>query len=151
MIIKKLRKQRNWSQDQLSEISGLSLRTIQRIEGGNKASMESLKALSAAFDTKVENIEQEIIMVDKESTRWKKAPLWVKILFLGSNTIKFKRRDAVVFEILLLVAGSMFLIESFLFAGTSKASILLNVCVGLILSAYYMSIKVRMGDKYLVW
>jgi transcriptional regulator with XRE-family HTH domain len=151
MIIKKLRQQRNWSQDQLSKISGLSLRTIQRIESGNKASIESLKALSSVFETSVENLEQEIIVVDKESAQWNKAPLWVRTIFIGSNTIKFKRRDAVIFEIFLLVVGVLFLISSFIYPDSYKAGILQKASIGLILSAYYMSLKVRMGDKYLVW
>ena len=32
MIVRKLRIQRGWSQDQLAQFSGLSVRTIQRIE-----------------------------------------------------------------------------------------------------------------------
>jgi transcriptional regulator with XRE-family HTH domain len=49
MLIQKLRLQRGWSQEQLAELSGLSVRTIQRIERGQPASVESLKALGAAF------------------------------------------------------------------------------------------------------
>lgn len=33
-MVKKLRLQRGWSQDHLSQLSGLSVRTIQRIEKG---------------------------------------------------------------------------------------------------------------------
>jgi transcriptional regulator with XRE-family HTH domain len=33
MLIQKLRLQRGWSQEQLAELSGLSVRTIQRLEG----------------------------------------------------------------------------------------------------------------------
>jgi len=43
MLIQKLRLQRGWSQEQLAELSGLSVRTIQRIERGQPASIESLK------------------------------------------------------------------------------------------------------------
>jgi transcriptional regulator with XRE-family HTH domain len=50
MLIQKLRLQRGWSQEQLAEISGLSVRTIQRLERGQTASVESLKALGAAFE-----------------------------------------------------------------------------------------------------
>jgi transcriptional regulator with XRE-family HTH domain len=49
MLIQKLRLQRGWSQEQLAELSGLSVRTIQRLERGQGASVESLKALGAAF------------------------------------------------------------------------------------------------------
>lgn len=48
--IKKLRLEKNWSQEQLSEKSGLSLRTIQRIESGSNVSMESIRVLAAAFE-----------------------------------------------------------------------------------------------------
>jgi transcriptional regulator with XRE-family HTH domain len=50
MLIQKLRLQRGWSQEQLAELSGLSARTIQRIERGQTASVESLKALGAVFE-----------------------------------------------------------------------------------------------------
>ncbi len=48
-LVKKLRTAENWSQEQLSEKSGLSLRTIQRLENGGNASIESVRALAAAF------------------------------------------------------------------------------------------------------
>jgi transcriptional regulator with XRE-family HTH domain len=50
MLIQKLRLQRGWSQEQLAELSGLSVRTIQRLERGQTASVESLKALGAVFE-----------------------------------------------------------------------------------------------------
>lgn len=50
LIVQKLRLQRGWSQQQLAELSGLSSRTIQRIEGGQKATAESLKSLAAVFE-----------------------------------------------------------------------------------------------------
>ena len=48
--LKKIRLEYKWSQTQLAELSGLSLRTIQRIENGEKPSMESIKALSSLFE-----------------------------------------------------------------------------------------------------
>ena len=48
-LVKKLRTAENWSQEQLSEKSGLSLRTIQRLENGGNASIESVRALATAF------------------------------------------------------------------------------------------------------
>jgi transcriptional regulator with XRE-family HTH domain len=50
MLVQKLRVQRGWSQEQLAELTGLSTRTIQRIERGQKASAESLKAIAAVFE-----------------------------------------------------------------------------------------------------
>ncbi len=151
MIIRKLRKQRNWSQDQLSKLSGLSLRTIQRIEGGNKASMESLKSLSAVFEIDIRNLEQGVVVVDKDSEQWKKAPLWVRIIFIGSNTVKFKRKDAVILEIILIGTGIILSLAGLFHPDGNKAEVLMLCSIAFILSAYYMSIKLRMGDKYLVW
>lgn len=45
-----LRNTKAWSQQHLAEVSGLSLRTIQRIEKTQSASQESVKAIAAAFD-----------------------------------------------------------------------------------------------------
>uniref|UniRef100_A0A9E8CR77 Helix-turn-helix domain-containing protein n=1 Tax=Bosea sp. NBC_00436 TaxID=2969620 RepID=A0A9E8CR77_9HYPH len=50
MLIQKLRLQRGWSQEQLAYLSGLSVRTIQRIENGQTPSIESLKSLASAFE-----------------------------------------------------------------------------------------------------
>jgi DNA-binding XRE family transcriptional regulator len=47
--IKKLRQERAWSQQHLADASGISLRTVQRIEKTGQASPESIKALAASF------------------------------------------------------------------------------------------------------
>ena len=62
MMVKKLRLQHGWSQDQLSQFSGLSLRTIQRIEHGKKAGLESLKSLAAVFDVQITQLQEEFTM-----------------------------------------------------------------------------------------
>lgn len=60
--IKQIRTQKNWSQEQLSEKSGLSLRTIQRIETTQIASKESINRIAQAFglepDSLMSNIQQ---------------------------------------------------------------------------------------------
>ncbi len=62
MIIRKLRLQKGWSQEQLAEISGVSTRTIQRIERGKNASLESLKCLAAVFETDFNNLKEDTEM-----------------------------------------------------------------------------------------
>lgn len=47
--LRTLRTSRQWSQEQLAELSGLNLRTIQRLESGARVSTESLRALAAVF------------------------------------------------------------------------------------------------------
>jgi transcriptional regulator with XRE-family HTH domain len=48
-VIRAERERRAWSQEQLARVSGLGLRTIQRIEKTGAASFESAKALAAVF------------------------------------------------------------------------------------------------------
>ena len=61
MLIQKLRLQRGWSQEQLAELSGLSVRTIQRLERGQTASVESLKSLGAVFETDFSNLREPVM------------------------------------------------------------------------------------------
>lgn len=50
--IKELRNQKGWSQGELAEMSGLSVKTIQRVENGRvEPSLETAKALGSVFDT----------------------------------------------------------------------------------------------------
>ena len=70
MIIRKLRLQRGWSQEQLAEMSGLSVRTIQRLERGQKAGLESLKSLAAVFDVELSNLHEDAEMKLEENMTW---------------------------------------------------------------------------------
>src|SRR3546814_19409955 len=44
------REMRQWSQEQLAAISGLNVRTIQRVEQGLSASLDTRRALARAFE-----------------------------------------------------------------------------------------------------
>ena len=48
--IMKLRSVNCWSQEELASLSGLSVRTIQRVEKSGIASLETAKALSSVFE-----------------------------------------------------------------------------------------------------
>lgn len=50
-LIRELRNRHGMSQEALAEAAGLSARTIQRLERGGLASMETAMALAAVFDT----------------------------------------------------------------------------------------------------
>jgi transcriptional regulator with XRE-family HTH domain len=56
--VKAQREQRGWTQDHLAEVSGLGLRTIQRIESDEERSpsQESMLALAAAFGCDVSTL-----------------------------------------------------------------------------------------------
>lgn len=68
MSIQKMRLQRGWSQQQLADASGLSVRTVQRIESGHAGSIESIKSIAAVFDVDFSTLStqtSEATMVDK--------------------------------------------------------------------------------------
>ena len=59
MLIQKLRLQRGWSQEQLATISGLSTRTIQRLERGQPASLETMNTLAAVFEVDLSQLTDQ--------------------------------------------------------------------------------------------
>ena len=67
MLIQKLRLKRGWSQQQLADASGLSTRTIQRIEAGHPASIETLKSIGAVFELDFSTLDPERQMATTES------------------------------------------------------------------------------------
>lgn len=83
--IKKMRLERHWSQDQLAEMSGLNIRTIQRIENGENAGLESLKSLAAVFEIDIvdsdKNAELEQIREEEEYIQNVKG--FYKLLVIG--------------------------------------------------------------------
>lgn len=59
MMVRTLRLERGWSQEQLAQMTGLNIRTIQRIEGGQKAGLESLKSLAAVFEVELSELNPQ--------------------------------------------------------------------------------------------
>jgi len=70
VIVRKLRLQRSWSQEQLAEMSGLNVCTIQRIERGKKAGSESLKSLAAVFEIDLSQLHEDDTMKQDENMTW---------------------------------------------------------------------------------
>jgi transcriptional regulator with XRE-family HTH domain len=59
MIIREKRLEKGWSQAQLAEFCGLSLRTIQRIEKGSTPTVESLMALASVFESTISELSHD--------------------------------------------------------------------------------------------
>jgi transcriptional regulator with XRE-family HTH domain len=51
IIVRKLRLQRGWTQEDLARFAGLSVRSVQRVERGQQGSLETMKSLAAVFET----------------------------------------------------------------------------------------------------
>ena len=75
MIVRKLRLQKGWSQEHLATLSGLSIRTIQRIERGQKAGLESLNALAAVFEIELTQLHEDTGMNEQNMTWEEQAAL----------------------------------------------------------------------------
>ncbi len=58
-LIRELRNEKSWSQDELAIAAGLNLRTIQRIEREGSASLQSKKSLASALDIDTLDLEYQ--------------------------------------------------------------------------------------------
>jgi DNA-binding XRE family transcriptional regulator len=58
-LVKQLRSDRSWSQDELAIASGLHLRTVQRIEKEATASLQTRKALAATFGIDIKDLDHQ--------------------------------------------------------------------------------------------
>ena len=59
MIVRKLRLKRGWSQEQLASLTGLNIRTIQRIEHGQTPSLESKKSFASVFEVELATFDED--------------------------------------------------------------------------------------------
>ena len=75
MNIQQRRLEKGWSQEELARHAGLSTRTIQRIEGGQRAGLESLKCLAAVFEISISALMQEQTMTQQEMSDQPKPPM----------------------------------------------------------------------------
>ncbi|MEO1080215.1 MAG: helix-turn-helix transcriptional regulator [Pseudomonadota bacterium] len=136
-MVKKLRANHGWSQDQLAAYSGLNVRTVQRVENGQKASLETLKCLASVFEVDVSTLTEEITVIDKSTEAWKRLPWWFRANMLGVNT----RRHVFRIEMGLLALGLANWIVSPNLFGTPL----------IFLSAYATGWLLRYGDKHEAW
>ena len=67
-MIKKTRIERSWTQAQLAYASGLSERTIQRIEQNGKCSFETMLSLAAAFDIDVKELTKHLPEIESSKS-----------------------------------------------------------------------------------
>lgn len=72
--IKALRLQHAWSQEQLAEMAAVSVRTIQRIENGERPGLETLSALAAVFEVSVAELSGKRKTVMQRSTNASRMP-----------------------------------------------------------------------------
>lgn len=146
MILKQIRISRNLSQEQLAQMSGLSVRTIQRIESGQNASLESLKCLAAVLEIDVPTLRQEKFMIDKSSQHWRDLPLYLKCFFWFNLVLQQpERRTAQRVLFASHISGFLCCLGG-LYSPAALAGGLLMLA-----NAYLFHLVTWLGDKYGIW
>ncbi len=146
MILKQLRLSRHLSQEQLADMSGLNVRTIQRIESGKNASVESLKCLASALNVDIATLNQEKFNVDRNSNNWQQLP-WLLKLWFVFNFLQARptRKSAVRIEIISHSSGFLFCC-----LGLVSEPALAGGVIMLAIAYLFWLLKFQ-GDKYGIW
>jgi transcriptional regulator with XRE-family HTH domain len=67
--VRTLRELKHWTQQHLADTSGILLRTVQRVEKGDGASVETLGALANAFDVGIDFLQADFVALAEQAQR----------------------------------------------------------------------------------
>jgi transcriptional regulator with XRE-family HTH domain len=160
MSIRTLRESKQLSQERLAELSGLSLRTIQRVEAGHRISYASLRVLAATFDVNVDSLERELYAMNKATDNnlpeeFVEIPRWVRIMngegWHTSMKPALSRRDAYIMEAIFLGLAIAFFTASLFVDEERLAQIFRFGALIDLVACYLMSISSRIVDTYRLW
>jgi len=154
MSFRSLRERRLLSQERLAELSGLSLRTIQRVEAGYRVSYSSLRALAATLEIDVDLLERQLYAaMSGSSDEFVETPRWVRLLS-GKGWLegpRVSRRDAQKAEALLMTCAIVLLSTSFLATRVVAVRALRYGALIELLCAYVLSVFDRIALTYKLW
>ncbi len=146
MILKQLRISRHLSQEQLAQMSGLNIRTIQRIESGHNASVESLKCLAAVLEVDIPTLNGEKFVVDKKSDQWQHLPLWLKCwFFLNFFSLRVRKNSASRIVVISHITGFAFCLLGLVNEASLHGGLIM------LANAYLFSFLIWQGDRYGIW
>ena len=146
MILKQLRISRHLSQEQLAQMSGLNVRTIQRIESGHNASVESQKCLASVLEIDISTLNQENFTMEKNSDNWRNLPLWLKCwFFFNFLSIRTNRSVVTRIQVVSHVSGFVFCVLGFVNEAALAGGLIM------LANAYLFSLLTWQGDKYGIW
>lgn len=111
MLVRKLRLQKGWSQEQLAFMTGLSVRTIQRAERGLPQSLETRKALAAVFEVDISHFEPEEGNMSEEDKLLKSEEAYAIQYVQG---IKRFYQHLILFLVMLGFAGAIYYAHGFI-------------------------------------
>jgi len=140
------------SQERVADMSGLSLRTVQRLDAGHRVSYASLRALAAAFKTDADLSEREFYAVSNPTDEFVEIPRWVRLLSdrLWFGGPRLNRRDTLWIEALCIACAVVAFAGSFLASDPARATVRASTIVTL-LCCYLTAVSIRHFDKYKLW
>lgn len=146
MILKQLRISRHLSQEQLAQMSGLNVRTIQRVESGHNASLETLKCLASALEVDIETLNRETYTMNKKAAGWQNLPFWLKCwFFLNFLSVRTRRAVARRIHVLSHAFGFVFCLLGFFHEAALAGGLIL------LANAYLFALLMRQGDRHGIW
>ena len=153
MSFRALRESKFLSQERLAEMSGLSLRTIQRVEAGHRVSYASLRALAATLETDVDRLERELYAMNKPTDDFVEVPKWVRLLNSGLwyQELRPSRRQAHILEAFAMGQGVVFLVGSFFVHPDIIVTVFRVAAAFSLVCGYVLSVKNRIIDRYDAW
>jgi transcriptional regulator with XRE-family HTH domain len=153
MSFRHLRERRLVSQERLAELSGLSLRTIQRLEAGHRVSYASLRSLAATLQMDVDLLERELYAMNTPTDDFVEIPRWVRRLNSGLwyEGPGPSRRQAHILEACAMGCGIIFLATS-IFVSLHLVATVFRVAASFsLVCGYALSVKNRVVDTYKAW
>lgn len=156
MNFRSIRERKLLSQERLAEMSGLSLRTIQRADAGHRVSYASLRALAVAFEMDVDLLERELYAVNPSTDDFLEIPRWVRLFSNASRGAwmgakPHSRRQAQLAEFFCIGGGVIFLTASFFVHQTPIATALRVAAAFMLVCGYLSSLGTRIFDTYRLW
>jgi transcriptional regulator with XRE-family HTH domain len=152
MSFKSIRDQRHLSQEKIADMSGLSLRTIQRLEAGHRVSYASLRALAVPLAMDVDLLERELYAVETSTDDFVEIPRLVRLL----NAWPFARPrlaqgQVQLVEVLCVALAAVVFMASFLLNSDPAVSAVRTGAAIAFAAGYFTSVFVRILDRYKLW
>jgi transcriptional regulator with XRE-family HTH domain len=140
------------SQERVAEMSGLSVRTVQRLEAGHRVSYATLRALATAYKTDVDLLEREFYAVKQSTDEFVEIPRWVRLLNdkLWFGGPRLSRRDFLVIEAMCVVFAVIAVTVSFLVQQNARSAIRV-IAIVTVVCCYLVAVSIRMYDRYRLW
>ncbi len=141
------------SQEKVAQMSGLSLRTVRRMEAAHRVSYASLRALATAFKTDVDVLEREFYAVNGSSDEFVEVPRWARLLGdrLWFGGPRLSRRAALLIEAFCIACAVIAFAASFLVSDEARASAVRVSAFVPLAGCYLTAVLVRAFDRYTLW